>query len=116
MNRLVAVIGLIAIVCVVALWVSQCSGPRPVVEGEPVVFAPDQPGQPYRVEATILNTGPGHGEVEVTFNLRDATTGRQYQQIEHAQLEPGRAVRLAVEIPAAPGTYVPSVQVEYPPG
>jgi hypothetical protein len=116
MNRWAILIGLVAVVCVTALWVSQCSGPSAVVDGQPVVVAPEQPGQPYRVEASIRNTGPGHGEVEVTFSLRDTATGQIYQQIEHAQLEPHSLIRLAVEMPAAPGNYAPSVQVKYPPG
>src|SRR4051794_37840314 len=53
------------------LWVLQCSGPQPTTVGAPLVQAPDQPGDPYKVEATVRNDGPGHGEARVLFRLID---------------------------------------------
>jgi hypothetical protein len=116
MGRLGIVVGVIGVICVVGLWVSQCSGPRPVVDSAPVVLPPEQPGQPYRVDVAIRNAGPGHGEVQVTFSLRERTTGKTYQRIDHAQLESGDLTHVAVEIPAPQGDYEPAVQVDYPPG
>ena len=116
MGRLAFLMALVGVGCITALWVGQCSGPRAAVDGLPTVLAPEQPGQPYRVVAAIRNTGPGHGEVQVTFRLRDRATGQTYQHIDRAQLEPGSLIQVVAEIPALPGDYEPSVQVDYPPG
>ena len=110
------VVALLGVICVTGLWVSECSGPRAVVDGVPSVLAPDQPGQPYRVAADLRNTGPGHGEVQVTFLLRDRATGQTYQHVDRVQLEPGSVIHLVAVIPATPGDYEPSLQVDYPPG
>ena len=69
----------------------------------PVLHAPEQPGQAYRVDASIQNDGPGHGQVEVIFSLRDRGTGQTYQRIDRAQLEAGAHIHVAVEIPASGG-------------
>jgi hypothetical protein len=116
MNRVAVVMALLVVAGVTGLWVARCSGPWPVVDGPPLVRAPQQPGQPYQVEATIRNTGPGHGEVQVTFSLRDRASGKTYQHIDRAQLEAGEVAHLAVEIPAPPGDYESTVHVDYPPG
>jgi hypothetical protein len=98
------------------LWVTQCSGPRPTVIGAPQVQAPARPGDPLRVQATVRNDGPGHGEVRVTFRLRDPASGEAYQDDETVQLDRGETARVVGEIRAPPGSYEPEVQVEYPPG
>ena len=116
MNSKTIVLGLIAVACVVGLWVTQCSGPRPVVDGPPVVSVPEQPGQPYRVDASIRNPGPGHGEVQLTFSLHDRRTGQTYQRIDKVVLDSGDQTHVVVEIPAPLGDYQPQVEVEYPPG
>jgi hypothetical protein len=109
-------LALVAVSGVTALWVSQCSGPRPVIDGAPVVRPPEQDGQPYRVDATIRNAGPGHGEVQVTVSLRDRASGQTYERVDHAQLEAGDQTHVAVEIAAPLADYEPQVHVEYPPG
>jgi hypothetical protein len=116
MKRAAPVVVLVAGICAVVLWVSQCSGPRAVVDSAPVLRAPEQPGQAYGVDAIIRNTGSGHGEVQVTFTLRDRVTNQTYQRIDRAEIEAGDRIHIAVEIPAPPGDYEPQVQVDYPPG
>jgi hypothetical protein len=101
---------------VVALWVVQCSGPRPDVVGSPTVRPPDESGQPYVVEVNVRNSGPGHGQVQVIARIRDRATGRTYQKTEQAQLEAGEETRLAIDIDAPEGEYEPRIEVEYPPG
>jgi hypothetical protein len=110
-------VGLLSILAVVlaTLWVSQCSGPKPSVVGSARVEAPQQPGDPYRVEASIRNDGPGHGEARVTFRLIDAGAGAAYQKDEPVELERGETARVVVEIPAPPGDYAADVDVQYPP-
>src|SRR5215208_4023872 len=114
-DKLPAIIGLVVFGMVMALWVTQCSGPRPVVVGEPMVRAPDQPGEPYQVEARITNEGPGHGEVRVIVRLENRSTGQAYQKDETLELDRGEDARVVVEINAPPADYAPHVQVEYPP-
>ena len=106
---------LVAFAVAAVLWTTQCSGPRPSVVGAPRVSAPAQTGDPYRVEATIRNTGTGHGEARAVIRLVDVRTREAYQQQTPVQLEPGETARVAVEIPAPPGDYEPEVEVEYPP-
>ena len=98
-----------------ALWVSQCSGPKPVFIGAPRVDSPQQPGDPYRVEATIRNEGLGHGEARVTFRLVDQASHEAYLKDEPIQLERGETAHVIVEILAPPADYQPRVDVEYPP-
>ncbi len=98
----------------VALWILNCSGPQPQVLDVQLI-GPLGPGQPYRVEATVSNRGRGHGEVAVTFRLRDRTTRQTVEEERRAQLQPGETVRVAALILAPPGSYEPEVQVEYPP-
>jgi hypothetical protein len=86
-----------------------------VVIGSPRVAGPDQPGEPYRVEATIRNAGPGHGEARVTFRLVEAASGEAYQRDEQVQLEPGETASVVVEIAAPPGSYAAKVDAQYPP-
>jgi hypothetical protein len=114
--RLPLLVGVLVAVALAAMWVSQCSGPRPELVGSPAVRPPAQPGQAYRVEATVRNAGPGHGQVQVVVRLRDRATGRSYQRNDTAQLESGEQTSVVVEIFAPPGDYEPNIEVSYPPG
>jgi hypothetical protein len=106
--------GFIALVVIGALWVSQCSGPRPVIQGVEVE-EPEESGEPYRVTATITNAGPGHGESRVLFRLREPASMRAFQYEESLQFGQGDTLRVVAEISAPPGDYTPEVEVEYPP-
>ncbi|HEU0026903.1 MAG TPA: hypothetical protein VFQ25_07280 [Ktedonobacterales bacterium] len=97
-----------------ALWVVNCSGPRPVAS-DPRVEAPLRAGDPYHVTALVSNEGPGHGEARVTFRLRDTQTGRVYQQIASVTLDPDETIVVGVDIAAPPSQYEPIVEAEYPP-
>jgi hypothetical protein len=112
--RIIAV-PIVAFVLAAVLWVSQCSGPRPSVVGQPRVTAPEQPGDPYRVEGTIRNDGPGHGEVRLSFRLIDKASGEAYQKEDELQLEGGQTARAVVEMPAPPGDYAAEIEAQYPP-
>jgi hypothetical protein len=104
-----------AFILAAVLWVSQCSGPKPSVVGRPRVAVPEQPGDPYRVEGTIRNDGPGHGEVRVSFRLIDRASGEAYQKDDDVQLERGETARASVEIPAPPADYEAEIEAQYPP-
>jgi hypothetical protein len=106
---------IVAFVVAAVLWVSQCSGPKPSVVGQPRVMAPEQPGDPYRVEGTIRNDGPGHGEVRVTFRLVDKSSGEAYQKDDELQLEGRQTARAVVDMPAPPGDYAAEIEAQYPP-
>ena len=69
------ILGLVAVVAAtMALWVVNCSGPQPEVSGVQLV-EPNSEGAPYRVQATVQNQGPGHGEVTILDGLKGL---RQY--------------------------------------
>jgi hypothetical protein len=103
-----------ALLALSALWVVNCSGPRPVAS-DPRVEAPRRAGDPYHVSALVRNEGPGHGQVQVTFRLRDTRTERVYQQIASVTMDPGESIVVGVDITAPPGQYEPLVEAEYPP-
>jgi hypothetical protein len=109
-------LGALAFAILIALWISQCSGPHAELAGAPAVRPPQQPGGAYQVEVSVRNVGPGHGEIQAIFRLRERATGRIYQVSESAQLERGEVVSLVVEIFAPPGDYEPQVELNYPPG
>jgi hypothetical protein len=106
---------IVAFALVAVLWVSQCSGPKPSVTGPARVTAPEQPGDAYRVEGTIRNDGPGHGDVRVSFKLIDRASGEAYEKDDEVHLERGDTVRVAVEMPAPPADYAAEIEAEYPP-
>jgi hypothetical protein len=109
------VLPLLLFAVVAVVWVSQCSGPHPSVDGAPRVTAPVQPGDSYKVEAAIRNDGPGHGEARVTIRLIDTASGQAYEKQEPVDLEHGETARVIVEIPAPVADYRPEVEVVYPP-
>ncbi len=111
-----ALLSLIGFAVLATLWVTQCSGPRPVLLGPASLQAPEQPGEAYRVEAAIHNAGIGHGEARATVRLVDVRSNAAYQTQTSVQLEPGETAKIVVDIPAPMADYRPEVQVEYPPG
>ena len=84
--------------------------------GPPLLTAPGQAGQPYRIEAAIANRTAGQGQVEVIFRLRNLATGQVYQRVERTDLKPGEQIQVDTEIPAPQADYQPEVEVRYPPG
>jgi hypothetical protein len=96
------------------LWVSNCSGPRPEV-GDVRLTAPTGEGSPYRLETTVHNRGPGHGQVVVTFRLRDPATGRTVQSEERIVLDRGETSLVTTEILAPPAAYESEAEAEFPP-
>jgi hypothetical protein len=104
----------LALVGVAALWVANCSGPRATVNDVRLI-APATDGAPYRVEATIANTGGGHGELAVTVRLRDEQTGRTVETERKVELEEHETTLLIADLPAPAGSYTPTVEVVYPP-
>jgi hypothetical protein len=114
--RRAAELGAVILAPIVAgvLWVSSCSGPRPEV-GDVSLAAPSEEGAPYRMTATVHNQGHGHGQVVVTFRLRDPATDRTVQQEEQIVLSGGQTAVVTTEILAPPAAYKSEVEVEYPP-
>ena len=107
-------VGLVAVAVIAVLWVANCSGPQPSV-GDVRLIPPSSDGAPYRVEATIRNTGRGHGEVAVTVRLRDDRAGRSVETDRKLDLEEHETTLLVADVPAPPGQYTPDVEVVYPP-
>jgi hypothetical protein len=110
-----ALVPLLAALASAVLWVANCSGPQPSVVGGVQLEDPSGPGEPYHVQTTVRNAGPGHGQVNVTFRLHDPATGQTFQGDRQVQLEGGETARVVAEILAPPGSYEPDVEVEYPP-
>ena len=106
-------VGLVAVAVIAVLWVANCSGPQPSV-GDVRLIPPPSDGAPYRVEATIRNTGRGHGEVAVTVRLRDDRPPERRNRPQ-ARLEEHETTLLVADVPAPPGQYTPDVEVVYPP-
>jgi hypothetical protein len=98
----------------VALWIWNCTGPRPEVTSVRLL-PPGAAGQPYRVEAEIANRWRGDGEVAVVVRLRDRATGRTLQADYKVQLDRYERALVVAELPAPLGEYLPEVEVSYPP-
>ncbi len=105
---------LILAVAGMALWVVNCSGPRPEVVGKRLIEPPGL-NESYRAEADIRNSGWGHGQVRVQFLIRDTSEGRSYSAEQKVELESDEEILATAEIPAPPGTYELQVKVSYPP-
>jgi hypothetical protein len=112
--RLRLSLGLLVAIVLTMLWVAECTGPRPVV-GDVRLDPPASDGAPYRVEASVTNTGRGHGEVAVTIRLRDETSGQSVQTDRHIQLDGHETTRVIADLAAPAATYTPSVEAVYPP-
>ena len=92
------------VVALGALLLSGCLGPKPVLVGDPVVEPPPRGSdQPFKVQATFHNEGPGEGQVEVEANLTNKDTGefiaKETKQIE---MQTGDTVNVLFEITLPP--------------
>jgi hypothetical protein len=64
---------LAGLLVVVAGGLAGCLGPKPgIVDVQKQ--SPTSPGDPYRVQVLVANTGPGDGQVEVSLRLVDKRT------------------------------------------
>jgi hypothetical protein len=96
------------------LWVSHCTGPRPVVASVQLT-PPAAAGAPYRVEVALRNEGLGGGQVEMTVRLHDDWAGRTVQPTRKVTLDVGETTLVIAEVLAPAGDYTPAVEVQYPP-
>jgi hypothetical protein len=112
MRKLPVVLAAIA-VAVGVLWVLQCSGPRSEIL-ETRLVEPGAPGAPYRIEATVHNEGPGHGQVNVILRLRHLQERWTVQEDRQVSIEAGESARVTADLFAPPGPYAPEVELEYP--
>jgi hypothetical protein len=110
-------VGAFTVILAVALgllWVANCSGPRVVVTGVEH-FPPTNSAGSHRVIAYVQNLGAGHGQVSVKLKLRDRARNLTAEDERKVTLEAHESGVIIAEIKAPPGTYVPEVEVEYPP-
>jgi hypothetical protein len=110
----IALLSLVGLAIALGLWALNCSGPRAVVEDVRLI-EPAGPEAPYRVEALIRNSGPGHGQVQVIFRLRDPEADRSVEDDRTATLESNESVLVTADLRAPVARYEPEVEVEYPP-
>lgn len=75
-NSLLSIIGL----CVLVLALTGCLGPKPVLQGFTTLPPAPNSDKPYSVDATIANTGPGSGQIEVVVNLTNKQSGETIVQ------------------------------------
>lgn len=90
-----------------ALFVRNCSGPRPQLVSArmrgPVA------------EAVIRNAGSGEGEIQVDFRARPRDGGAPLLHSEKASLRPNETARIEVRLDGARGDEKLEVEVDYPP-
>lgn len=113
MKRRELLVAACAVVGAWALFLGECSGPRPAIAGV-ALRAPARAGDPWSVEAAVKNRSWGEGDVSVTLRLRDAS-GKVYQDEEKVHLGARRTIHVAGRIAAPPGDYRPDARAEYPP-
>ena len=92
----------------------QCTGPVPSIE-QVALRDPAEPGQPYEVDVQVRNRWRGHGEIQLTAQLRDTANGRNYVGQQNAVMQGGETIRVMIPVRAEKGEYEPRVEVEYPP-
>lgn len=109
------VLAVVVLLGVAALWAVNCSGPR-ASASDLSVQPPTSANTAYQMSAAIHNAGPGHGQVQVTFRLRDKRGGQTYEQMQTVALDAGETSVVSAQITAPPGDYTPEVDVAYPPG
>jgi hypothetical protein len=113
MRAVPLVLGVVVLAALMALWVANCSGPRPVVQSHEIE-EPERPGDPYRVLAVVRNDGLGNGEARVTFRLREPASSEAYAEEKTVELERGATIRVVAEIHAPPRTYEAEVHTQFP--
>jgi ABC-type uncharacterized transport system auxiliary subunit len=81
---------LVLLVPAMALLLTGCLGPRPIIAGV-TKQPPAAPDQPYRLQVLVRNDGPGSGQVQVSVRFVDKQTQRvilsndQEVQLEHEE-------------------------------
>ena len=91
-----------ALLLVVALALTACLGPKPVVRDYTVQTPPPGSGQPYQVDVTLANDGPGGGQVLVEVDLANKQSGVIIaQQTQEVDLQKDKTVQvvLTLDIP-----------------
>lgn len=94
-------------------WTRQCVGPEPAVK-ETRVQPPEQPGQPYVIEATIKNSGDGDGSVDIEARLIEKQTRKSYATNSSIYLHAGETVVVSLDVNAPEGDYDARVRAQYP--
>jgi hypothetical protein len=101
-----------------ALVLTACLGPNPVVRDYAVQPPAQGSGQPYRVDVTLANEGPGGGQVELEVSLANKQTGDIIaQQSQEVDLQKDKTVQVVVtlDVPQSARNLTPDdiqVQVE----
>lgn len=114
-KRLSGAFAVLAVLVLCTLWVVNCSGPRPIVKHMQLI-APRTQGGAYQAQALIYNDGPGHGEVNVTFRLRNIVSGQTVEATSKVALQSGETSLVSAALPAPSGSYALEVDARYPPG
>jgi YbbR domain-containing protein len=106
----------------VALTLTGCLGPDPVVRDYSVQASAQGSGLPYVVDVTLGNKGAGGGQVQLEVNLTDKRTGVIIaQQVQAVDLQKDQTIQVAVtlKLPQSardltPDDIVAHVDVHYP--
>jgi hypothetical protein len=94
---------LILIFVAMALLLTGCFGPKPVVRDYSSVPPPAGSDEPYKVEVVLGNAGPGAGEVVVMVDLSNRRTGEIIaQEMKEVDLQQDQTVRTTLELPLPP--------------
>jgi hypothetical protein len=81
----------------------------PVSVTEIRLVEPSREGDPYRLEATLRRDGPAGG-VDVTFRLRNRTTGERIERAGLVEVQPAVALVVVAELAAPRADYTPEVE------
>jgi len=85
------------------LALSGCLGPKPVLRGYEVEPPAAGSDQPYKIDATIANEGPGAGQVEVEVNMSNKQTGEFLaKENKEVEMQMDEIVHVLIEIDLPP--------------
>jgi hypothetical protein len=83
----------------VALVLTACLGPKPVVRDYSVQTPAQGSGQPYQVDVTVGNDGPGGGQVLVEVDLTNKQNGVIIaQQRQEVDLQKDKTVQVVLTL------------------
>lgn len=96
-----------------AVCLTACGGPRPVVERVETTAARE--GW-VRVSVALRNASAGDGQVSLVVTLRDRASGRVLgRQEQPVELHARERVQVVLELPTDGGEVVAEAEAHYPP-
>ena len=97
-----------------SLVLTACLGPKPVVRDYAVQAPAQGTDEPYNVDVTVANEGPGGGQIELEVDLVNKQSGVTIaQQTQEIDLQKDKVVQVVVtlDVPEWRATLLPTISM-----